>query len=67
MLFCCACRLTGKLQDGTVFADHQTDNNLLELIVGEGERSPFLEICWSPFWLEVLSVISNAAGVVLWS
>ena len=64
MLFCCACRLTGKLQDGTVFADHQTADNLLELIVGEGERSPFLAIFWSPFLL-MSSVISKAAGVVL--
>ena len=43
MLFCCGCRLTGKLPDGTVFADHQTDDNLLELIVGEGEQSPLFQ------------------------
>ena len=34
----CLCRLTGKLCDGTVFADHQADDNLLEFVVGEGER-----------------------------
>lgn len=31
------CRLVGKLSDGTVFADHQADDNLLQLVVGEGE------------------------------
>ena len=28
----------GKLSDGTVFADHQADDNLLQFVVGEGER-----------------------------
>ncbi|KAL0047086.1 hypothetical protein WJX82_006178 [Trebouxia sp. C0006] len=36
-------RLTGKLQDGTVFADHQTADNLLELIVGEEQVCVGLE------------------------
>lgn len=31
------CRLVGKLSDGTVFADHQADDNLLQLVVGEGD------------------------------
>lgn len=31
------CRLTGKLSDGTIFADHQADDNLLRVVVGEGE------------------------------
>lgn len=60
MQFCCACRLTGKLPDGTVFADHQTDDNLLELIVGEGE------LCNVSMSLLLGNVMSNAAGTVLW-
>lgn len=28
----------GKLSDGTVFADHQADDNLLRFLVGEGEH-----------------------------
>jgi len=33
------CRVTGKLSDGTLFADHQADDNLLEFVVGEGEHT----------------------------
>ena len=32
------CRLTGKLADGTVFVDHQAEDQLLEFVVGEGEH-----------------------------
>lgn len=32
------CRLTGMLPDGTVFADYQADDNLLQFVVGEGAR-----------------------------
>ena len=36
-VFFLTCRLAGKLLDGSVFADHQADDNLLEFVVGEGE------------------------------
>ena len=32
----------GKLPDGTVFADYQADDNLLQFVVGEGAHHTFL-------------------------
>ena len=52
------CRLTGKLSDGTVFADHQADDNLLEVIIGEGELrciSRALQECTAVFQSIVLA------------
>lgn len=36
-------RLTGKLQDGTTFVEHQADDKLLEFIVGEDQVCPGLD------------------------